>query len=272
MNDVISELYKTDFNISKIFAVNQTWQDGYTFVMDKPRPTDGLLLFHGCGGLLKSFQNGEEIFFPAGTLVHIPRSSTYSWTFSKKHNGTSSKLFEFILTDTSGSIIETGSTITALEQPYPGAYTRLFDNLINEYAKPVQAYAKIKALAYELLSNVSDNTRNIAYSGAQSIYKGIRYLEDDPVQDKSIKDIAAMCNVSVNYFERLFKEYAGCTPNEYRISKRMEKAKILLEGGYMSIEQIATELGFADCAYFCRCFKKITGTTPTSYKNSRLKQ
>ena len=87
-------------------------------------------------------------------------------------------------------------------------------------------------------------------------------------QEKSVDEIAQMCNVSVNYFERLFKEYSGMTPTKYRIAGKVSRAKLILETSSLSIEEIAEELNFSDSAYFCRCFKSNVGMTPSQYRKA----
>ena len=87
-------------------------------------------------------------------------------------------------------------------------------------------------------------------------------------QERSISEIARMCNVSVNYFERLFKEYSGVTPAKYRLIGKINRAKLMLETSFLSVEQISLELNFSDSAYFCRIFKKNVGMTPTQYRKA----
>ena len=94
------------------------------------------------------------------------------------------------------------------------------------------------------------------------IAKGIRYLEEDPLQEKSIEEIAKMCAVSSGCFRRLFSEYAGVSPSVYRIRNKMEKAKVLLESGTCTVGEVSEKLGFSDVSYFSRLFKKYMGITP----------
>ena len=91
-------------------------------------------------------------------------------------------------------------------------------------------------------------------------------MEENPSQNLSINEIAKMCNVSEIYFRRLFKEYSGLSPVEYRIKRKIEKAKSYLDYDNLNISEIADILGFTDTAYFCKQFKAHTGTTPLNYK------
>ena len=70
-----------------------------------------------------------------------------------------------------------------------------------------------------------------------------------------IKEIAKLCHVSETTFRRLFKEYTEKTPVEYRIERRIEYAKKLLNTRGMTVIEIAFEAGFEDPAYFCKVFK-----------------
>ena len=148
-----------------------------------------------------------------------------------------------------------------------------FENLLREFEKPLISFPKRKAAAYTLLSAFGISLQREKLSPPLSyILPGIRYLEEDTEQTKSIGEIAALCNVSVNYFERLFRAYAGVSPQKFRLQQKAEKAKHLLENQTLSIEEIALSLGYEDAAYFCRVFKKVTAMTPSGYRRHFFKQ
>jgi AraC-like DNA-binding protein len=75
-----------------------------------------------------------------------------------------------------------------------------------------------------------------------------------------------MCNVSQNYFCRLFKEYSGITPQDFLLKAKLSKAKIALKETSLSVFEIAEQCGFQDASYFCRIFKKKTGVSPLKYR------
>ncbi|MEG1545145.1 MAG: response regulator, partial [Tannerellaceae bacterium] len=65
------------------------------------------------------------------------------------------------------------------------------------------------------------------------------------------------------------KEITGMTPNDYILSYKMNKAKLLLhDNNNQPIAEIAYRLGYSDPAYFSRSFKKIVGVSPQLYKKS----
>jgi AraC-like DNA-binding protein len=68
---------------------------------------------------------------------------------------------------------------------------------------------------------------------------------------------------------RIFKRDWGTTPYRYLLDKRIELAKLYLNGSARSIKQIADELGFVDEFYFSDIFKKKTGLAPGRYRNKK---
>ncbi len=261
------DLYSEDFELSEIVALNQYWYGTNGFSMKKPRPNNALIFFSDCSGVFSGRGTFTSFEIPRGSLFFVPEGSCYDWTFyDTKKDSISTVLFEFALTDKSGvRLCGFDSEAFAANSETAGV---LFNKLVCEFSRPRAVPVRIRSAAYELLTfALESGIKNTVSPNLSCIYKGIRYLEDDPRQSKTVCEIAQMCNVSVNYFERLFRQYAGCTPNEYRINKKMERAKLLLTSGDLTVGQVAAELGFDDPAYFCRVFKNKFGITPTQMKN-----
>lgn len=264
------ELYNRDFDLSEIVAINQFWQKTNSFSMRKPRSNNALLFFVGCSAVFRRRDSAVCHDIPKGSLFFVPEGACYDWTFCDIDNdGVSTMLFEFALTDKYGKRIRMNGS-EGLIETNEETVKALFNMLIYEFSRPRQIPVRIKNAAYGLLSHVLDGCRKETVDdNVRCIYKGIRYLEDDPKQNMTVSELADMCNVSTNYFERLFKEYAGCSPNAYKIKKKMERAKLLLSVSDMTVRQISYETGFDDTAYFCRAFKKHFGITPTQMRKAR---
>lgn len=263
-----SKLYVTDFNLSKMLVMNQQWQTNPWFIRKKPRATNALLLFVGCDGCYEN--DNETITIPCKSIFFIPAGSTYKWTFSNFRNqSVSTILFEFLLSDSNGNPINIEEAQIIPISDFKFAQD-LFTILVSEFSKPRLSMSKIKSTAYSLIGTITEEGQKnfILNDRFSCIYPGIKYLENDSLQEKTIAEIAEMCCVSVNYFDRLFKEYAGMTPARYRLQKKISRACRMLRSGMFNVQQVATETGFSDYAYFCRIFKKLCGCTPTEYKNS----
>lgn len=97
----------------------------------------------------------------------------------------------------------------------------------------------------------------------------MRYMHANYKDTIHLKELACMCNVSPNYFHKIFKQTFKVTPTNYIILLRMNSALQLLKDNGVTIKEIAFELGFTDNAHFCKTFKKYYGITPGEYQRNQ---
>ena len=260
-------LYELDYNLSNIFAMQQFWRDNITFKMNVPRRTSCLLYF--CGGYGKyKINNGVELSVPMGSVLYIPEGCTYETKFFRRVNDVPTTiLIEFNLQLQDGEHFCAADSPIIVKQDGGLNIKNAFNDIVNLYSSAVISLSKIKGIVYDLLSDISYSIRqqNIYSKNFYTIAKGISHLENELKSEKTVADLAKMCNVSESTFRRLFKEYTGKSPIEYRIDQRIEYAKKLLNTGEMTAFEVAVECGFDDPAYFCRVFKKQTGVTAGEY-------
>ena len=82
----------------------------------------------------------------------------------------------------------------------------------------------------------------------------------------SIEEYARSRGMSVSWFIRNFKDYAGSTPAQYLLSLRISNAQSLLESTSYNVMEIAEIVGYNNPLYFSRLFKKQCGVSPTEYR------
>lgn len=92
-----------------------------------------------------------------------------------------------------------------------------------------------------------------------------QYIEENLAEDLSLEAVAAKVFISPKYMSKLFKEELSVTYTEYVTSRRMERAKELIENNNMTIERIASSVGYGTPAYFIKRFKEMYGCTPGHY-------
>lgn len=267
----LAALYAADYQLTALFGLAQYWHDKKSFFMTKPRPTHALLLFAGCDAVYEE-TDGARISVPRGSLFFLSAGSQYLWSFSNTKAGeVSTLLLEFSLTDEGGAPFSLSESSQVLFHTPSDTVTRLLEEAVKELSAPTPIPARAKAKVYALLAEIAGEGRTQGAGSGRlaTIKKSIRYLEEDPSQALPIADVAALSNVSVNYFERLFKDYAGVTPAEYRAARRIERAQRLLLETFLTVGEIAFSLGFEDEAYFCRFFKSRTGISPGAYRKTR---
>ena len=100
--------------------------------------------------------------------------------------------------------------------------------------------------------------------------KAVSYIKTNYMNKITLEDVASHVFLSASYFSKIFKEEMHCHFNEYLNNTRIEKSKLLLLAGNLSIIEISELSGFYDQSYFNKVFKKVTGMTPKKYRDNRL--
>ncbi len=122
----------------------------------------------------------------------------------------------------------------------------------------------------ELFEKLLQGRRNFAEEGIDNLAGRIRYAQEfirkNYNKSISLKDISREIFLSPKYFSRVFKEKTGKTFNEYKLSLRIETAKILLKKYSYTVSEIAFKVGYQDPESFMKMFKKFLGFTPSEYR------
>ncbi|MBD2258208.1 AraC family transcriptional regulator [Pseudanabaena sp. FACHB-2040] len=93
----------------------------------------------------------------------------------------------------------------------------------------------------------------------------VDYIQAHLDQDLSLRDLAAVVQLSPHYFSQLFKQSTGVTPHQYVIQRRVERAKELLKQTQLTLADVARVVGFVDQSHFHRHFKRLVGITPRAF-------
>ncbi|GFE71767.1 hypothetical protein CFPU101_43770 [Chroococcus sp. FPU101] len=128
------------------------------------------------------------------------------------------------------------------------------------------------ALTVHLLRNyTTQKYQTPNYNGGFAQHKlrlVIDYINDNLERELSLKELAALTQMSQYHFCRAFKQTIGFSPHQYLIQQRVERAKQLLQKEGMSIGAVANACGFTHQSHFHRHFKRLTGVTPKTFLNS----
>ncbi|WFR55748.1 AraC family transcriptional regulator [Anaerocolumna sp. AGMB13025] len=82
----------------------------------------------------------------------------------------------------------------------------------------------------------------------------------------SLDYLADSIGMSNAYMSRLYKQYTGITIMERLGAVRMNRARELLLGTQLPVNEIAERVGYSGSTYFYRVFKKENGVTPNEYR------
>ncbi|MBR7064882.1 MAG: helix-turn-helix domain-containing protein, partial [Treponema sp.] len=103
-----------------------------------------------------------------------------------------------------------------------------------------------------------------------SIEKSLKYIEEHLHENITLESVASFLNVHPVYLSKLFSSNLSENFKDYVSSKRIEKAKTLLQNTSMPIKEITYTVGYNDQNYFSRLFKSNTGYTPSEYRQLRI--
>ena len=107
---------------------------------------------------------------------------------------------------------------------------------------------------------------SVKIQAAGSVDLARRYIDAHLTEPYNIETLSAAAVTSARTLLRHFEATHGVTPLTYLHQQRMNRAKVLLETTYLSIEQVAQACGYTDTGSFRRVFQKMTGGLPALYR------
>ncbi|GAB7054770.1 MULTISPECIES: AraC family transcriptional regulator [unclassified Paenibacillus] len=107
--------------------------------------------------------------------------------------------------------------------------------------------------------------------GEQTVQQALQYLTAQYAEPITIELMAETLGYNRAYLSTLFKKHTGLTPVTFLLRLRLDKARHLLrERPELTVEQIASSVGFQDPLYFSKQFKRHYQASPTEYRNAVL--
>lgn len=267
----LKDLYYTDFALTDILVVRQKRKEGVLFQRSTPKERTGLIFLNNCV-VVYTDKSGESFTASGKSIVCLPYSSEYKCLDIVCENTLNDAIIvEF-------NIVKDGKILTLSDKPFlikdinvPVAIG-YFESAVKSYEASSPSPLAIKASVYNLLSYLCKEKVKMHQKRFSQIGAGIELLESDIFCKLSIEEIAKICKISTCYFRRLFKEYSGKSPLEYRMDMRINLAKKILESDETTVEYIAEYLNFESSSYFCKIFKKKEGVTPSQYRKNKIKK
>jgi transcriptional regulator GlxA family with amidase domain len=98
------------------------------------------------------------------------------------------------------------------------------------------------------------------------------WIPDHLDEDLSVPALAHRTDMSDRNFARAFRRETGMTPGAYVEAARVERARIALETGDLSIESVAEQAGFGTVETMRRAFRRRVGVSPAGYRTRFRRQ
>ena len=88
------------------------------------------------------------------------------------------------------------------------------------------------------------------------------YIESHLDQKIGLEALAAMAGLSTHHFARAFHQSVGMPPHSYLLSRRLDRAELMLRETELPLSEIAVATGFSDQSHLARHFRRRTGMSP----------
>lgn len=266
------KLYNSEFFISETLAKGQNWytRNNFYSCMGKPKPSHTLLWFKNCRAKITD-SNGEVLIAEKNQVAFMSKGIEYTVEFfDTAPNQDDSIVFHFQLKNMDNEEITPTLSPQICIKNVDTTMAYFIESAAEEFNKNIVCIPIITSVIYQMLGLACQRQRKRVVSHKfKYISEGIELMENN--SDKTLNEIAQICGVSEGHFRKLFREYSGENPIEFRQKHRIEKAKQLLLLDTHSIGEIAEELNFSDIYHFSKTFKKITGLSPQKYiKQSKI--
>jgi AraC-like DNA-binding protein len=82
----------------------------------------------------------------------------------------------------------------------------------------------------------------------------------------TIRDLAFEFKLSPSYLQRLFKHQTGVCMGEWINEQRLQRAAHLLANSYLSVKEIAHNVGYEHASSFIRAFERRFTQAPARYR------
>ena len=160
-----------------------------------------------------------------------------------------------------------------LERPvlFPGlsiALVERFDELVAELGEcPEGELPRMLVRIHELVADIYalDRRGERPPPAAREVEEAARRLARDPAGRIRLPALAAELGLGYERFRKAFRSRFGVPPGDWRIRRRVERARSMLAQGDLTVKQVAYELGYANAFAFSRQFKQVLGAPPSRF-------
>lgn len=155
-------------------------------------------------------------------------------------------------------------------------YSRIFKQMIQELQQCRAGYEELLAMLLRQIFIIinrqmtKERTLKSDYLDTE-MELAQEYFNTNYNKDLNVEDYAASRGMSVSWFIRTFKQYAGTTPMQYIVALRITNAQMLLETTNYNVTEIGNFVGYDNPLYFSRIFKKQKGFSPSEYRKQLKK-
>ena len=111
--------------------------------------------------------------------------------------------------------------------------------------------------------------RHVVGGQSSKLVTAVELMESNIREPFSQVELATYVGLSRRQLQRLFRKYLRCSPSQYYLQQRLERARQLLLQTDLSIVEIAAQTGFVSSSHFSTTYKDRYGNTPSTERATR---
>ena len=239
---------KLDFKIDNIGYVKVMRDENFTVPYKKGKDKYSLILPES-GSMSYSFpKTGETLRIYPGDVIFIPKWCPYIAAYLQKN--TVMNLFMF----TAEGNIFPDTPASPLKKTLPELLQNTAVSLHGKTDNTLFLASKI----YEILSFL-ENANSFEDKRYKKIMPAIEALRDKYFENHKLSYYADMCSMSESNFRKLFREFTGKSPVEYRNTIRISQVRRMLDSGEYTVNEAAYEAGFNNMSFFYDVYNRMGG-------------
>ncbi|UPK33735.1 helix-turn-helix domain-containing protein [Bradyrhizobium sp. 186] len=109
-----------------------------------------------------------------------------------------------------------------------------------------------------------------AWNGTRStVARALKLIDRGALDRGSVDALAGRLGISVRHLARLFEQHVGASPQQVAKTRRVQRAKRLLDETDEALTQIAYQAGFGSVRRFNATFRELYGRSPSSIRRRK---
>jgi AraC-like DNA-binding protein len=115
-------------------------------------------------------------------------------------------------------------------------------------------------------SGVSTKSGRRSKLSMAEVARLVEYIDSGLGQSISLDELAALVSLSPRHFRRALNATTGQSPYQLVLTRRLERAKHLIDHNKYGLAEIAAAVGFVDQSHLTKMFQRAFGITPSVYR------
>ena len=245
-------LQQPDFCVTDVDILNVSRPKNYRHSYRNGRTKHGFI-YTVHGKMRDEFlgAQAETVEVSAGELIFIPKCCKYDGVYLEEN--TEIKIVQFDLL--SGELPEYLLTARKIPLSNAGELIDAFFQL--KTGHPFYSFSCLYKLLWQIDECFSDIPGKF-----RRLQPAITEMYNHFEKNEKIEHYADLCDMSEVHFRRLFREYAGVSPIDYRNDLRLTEARKLLQSREYNVSEAAEQVGFSNLSFFIRLYCRKFGHTP----------